>query len=73
MDPNVLLSEKIETIFFAMTRCSLLYQIFLQIYMTYLNLVITQVGPMCVLIILNCLIYKAIKRNITLSPDDEIR
>ena len=25
MDPNALLSEKIETIFFAMTRCSLPY------------------------------------------------
>ena len=31
--------------------------------MTYLNLLVTQIGPMCVLIILNCMMYKELKRS----------
>ena len=31
--------------------------------MTYLNLLVMQIGPMCVLIILNCMIYKELKRS----------
>ena len=38
--------------------------------MTYLNLLVTQIGPICVLSILNCMVYKELKRSTTLQQQN---
>ena len=49
---------------------------YLQIYMNYLNLIATQIGPLAILIILNCMIYKELRKSMAQNFDpgvDQIR